>query len=73
MNSQTITEIFKRHGASPLDTPVFELKEVLAGSMSDLSFILFPTSSLTTTAYKNMARMPVSYTTYKTRVVKPAL
>lgn len=28
----TVTNIFKQHGAEALDTPVFELKEVLMGS-----------------------------------------
>lgn len=32
--SKTITDVFKRHAATPLDTPVFELKEILAGSSS---------------------------------------
>ena len=27
-----ITDVFKKHGGTPLDTPVFELKEILAGS-----------------------------------------
>lgn len=27
-----MTDVFKRHGGMPLDTPVFELREILAGS-----------------------------------------
>ena len=27
----TVAEVFKRHGALELDTPVFELKDVLTG------------------------------------------
>lgn len=33
-----ITDVFKKHGGTPLDTPVFELKEILAGSQ----FVLGP-------------------------------
>ncbi|GAO18955.1 hypothetical protein UVI_02059360 [Ustilaginoidea virens] len=29
-----ITDVFKKHGGTPLDTPVFELKEILSGSES---------------------------------------
>ncbi|KYK61366.1 histidyl-tRNA synthetase [Drechmeria coniospora] len=32
---QSITDIFKRHGGTPLDTPVFELKEILAGKYGE--------------------------------------
>ena len=31
----TITEVFKRHGAVTIDTPVFELKEILAGKYGE--------------------------------------
>lgn len=30
--SATISNVFKRHGGTALDTPVFELKEVLTNS-----------------------------------------
>jgi histidyl-tRNA synthetase len=29
---KTITDVFKRHGGITIDTPVFELKEILAGN-----------------------------------------
>jgi histidyl-tRNA synthetase len=29
---KTITDVFKRHGGITIDTPVFELKEILAGT-----------------------------------------
>lgn len=32
---KTITEIFKRHGAETIDTPVFELREVLMGKYGE--------------------------------------
>ena len=32
--SKKITDVFKQHGGTPLDTPVFELKEILSGSMA---------------------------------------
>ena len=31
----TITKIFKRHGAVTIDTPVFELKEILTGKYGE--------------------------------------
>ncbi|KAF5975920.1 histidine-tRNA ligase mitochondrial [Fusarium coicis] len=31
----TISDVFKRHGGIPLDTPVFELREVLAGKYGE--------------------------------------
>ncbi|CAK7207498.1 Cytoplasmic and mitochondrial histidine tRNA synthetase [Sporothrix eucalyptigena] len=37
----TITDVFKRHGAVPLDTPVFELKEVLAGKYGEDSRLIY--------------------------------
>src|ERR1700679_2917095 len=33
----TITSIFRRHGAVTIDTPVFELKDVLTGKYGDES------------------------------------
>lgn len=32
---QTIRDVFKRHGAVEIDTPVFELKETLLGKYGD--------------------------------------
>nr|RBQ87725.1 hypothetical protein FVER53263_01700 [Fusarium verticillioides] len=32
---QTISDVFKRHGGVPLDTPVFELRDVLAGKYGE--------------------------------------
>lgn len=37
----TISEVFKRHGAVPLDTPVFELKDVLAGKYGEDSRLIY--------------------------------
>ncbi|GME22393.1 hypothetical protein GTA08_BOTSDO13370 [Neofusicoccum parvum] len=37
----TITEVFKRHGAVTLDTPVFELKEILAGKYGEDSKLIY--------------------------------
>ncbi|KJR83855.1 histidyl-tRNA synthetase [Sporothrix schenckii 1099-18] len=37
----TITDVFKRHGGVPLDTPVFELKEVLAGKYGEDSRLIY--------------------------------
>ncbi|CAK7275545.1 Cytoplasmic and mitochondrial histidine tRNA synthetase [Sporothrix epigloea] len=36
-----ITDVFKRHGGVPLDTPVFELKEVLAGKYGEDSRLIY--------------------------------
>lgn len=36
-----ITEIFKRHGAQQIDTPVFELKEILTGKYGDDSKLIY--------------------------------
>ncbi|RQM07402.1 hypothetical protein DH86_00003200 [Scytalidium sp. 3C] len=36
-----ITEVFKRHGATALDTPVFELKEILAGKYGEDSRLIY--------------------------------
>ncbi|KAK0610032.1 histidyl-tRNA synthetase mitochondrial precursor [Bombardia bombarda] len=38
---QTITNVFKRHGGSPLETPVFELKEILAGKYGEDSRLIY--------------------------------
>ncbi|PHH91197.1 hypothetical protein CDD83_1383 [Cordyceps sp. RAO-2017] len=38
---KTITDIFKRHGGTPLDTPVFELKEILAGKYGEDSRLMY--------------------------------
>jgi histidyl-tRNA synthetase len=32
---QAIIDVFKRHGGTPLDTPVFELKEILSGKYGE--------------------------------------
>ncbi|KAF2182254.1 histidyl-tRNA synthetase [Zopfia rhizophila CBS 207.26] len=37
----TITEVFKRHGGVTLDTPVFELREVLAGKYGEDSKLIY--------------------------------
>ncbi|KAJ9648481.1 Cytoplasmic and mitochondrial histidine tRNA synthetase [Coniosporium tulheliwenetii] len=37
----TITEVFKRHGAVTIDTPVFELKEILAGKYGEDSKLIY--------------------------------
>lgn len=37
----TITEIFKRHGAQQIDTPVFELKDILTGKYGDDSKLIY--------------------------------
>ncbi|KAL4802057.1 hypothetical protein BDV18DRAFT_65897 [Aspergillus unguis] len=36
-----ITEVFKRHGGTQLDTPVFELKEILAGKYGEDSKLIY--------------------------------
>lgn len=38
---QTISDVYKRHGGVPLDTPVFELKEVLAGKYGEDSRLIY--------------------------------
>ncbi|KAF4583191.1 histidyl-tRNA synthetase [Ophiocordyceps camponoti-floridani] len=38
---KTITDVFKRHGGTPLDTPVFELKEILAGKYGEDSRLMY--------------------------------
>ncbi|CAA17892.2 mitochondrial and cytoplasmic histidine-tRNA ligase Hrs1 [Schizosaccharomyces pombe] len=37
----TVTEIFKRHGGVTLDTPVFELKEILSGKYGEDSKLIY--------------------------------
>ena len=37
----TITTVFKRHGAVTLDTPVFELRDILAGKYGEDSKLIF--------------------------------
>lgn len=37
----TITDIFKRHGGTALDTPVFELREILAGKYGEDSKLIY--------------------------------
>ncbi|KAG8408106.1 Cytoplasmic and mitochondrial histidine tRNA synthetase [Metarhizium acridum] len=36
-----ITDVFKKHGGTPLDTPVFELKEILAGKYGEDSKLIY--------------------------------
>ncbi|KAL4941057.1 hypothetical protein BDV06DRAFT_8097 [Aspergillus oleicola] len=36
-----ITEVFKRHGGTQLDTPVFELKEILSGKYGEDSKLIY--------------------------------
>lgn len=36
-----ITEVFKRHGAMALDTPVFELRETLTGKYGEDSKLIY--------------------------------
>lgn len=38
---ETITKVFKRHGAVTIDTPVFELKEVLTGKYGEDSKLIY--------------------------------
>ncbi|KAK3388591.1 hypothetical protein B0T20DRAFT_364754 [Sordaria brevicollis] len=38
---QTVGDIFKRHGGTPLDTPVFELREILAGKYGEDSKLIY--------------------------------
>lgn len=37
----TITEVFKRHRAATIDTPVFEPKEILAGKYDEDSKLIY--------------------------------
>jgi len=36
-----ITEVFKRHGATSLDTPVFELRDILSGKYGEDSKLIY--------------------------------
>lgn len=36
-----ITEVFKKHGATALDTPVFELRETLMGKYGEDSKLIY--------------------------------
>jgi histidyl-tRNA synthetase len=38
---KTVSEIFRRHGGTALDTPVFELKEILAGKYGEDSKLIY--------------------------------
>ena len=38
---ETVTTVFKRHGATTLDTPVFELKEILSGKYGEDSKLIY--------------------------------
>ncbi|AEO70298.1 11c14b2b-8afa-4b01-9e6a-905861fb1820 [Thermothielavioides terrestris] len=38
---KTITDVFKRHGGISIDTPVFELKEILAGKYGEDSKLIY--------------------------------
>ncbi|OTB01821.1 hypothetical protein M426DRAFT_323179 [Hypoxylon sp. CI-4A] len=38
---ETISNIFKLHGGTPLDTPVFELKEILAGKYGEEARLIY--------------------------------
>ncbi|KAK4997042.1 Cytoplasmic and mitochondrial histidine tRNA synthetase [Elasticomyces elasticus] len=38
---RTITDVFKRHGAVTIDTPVFELKEILSGKYGEDSKLIY--------------------------------
>lgn len=38
---QRVTEVFKRHGAVNIDTPIFELKEVLTGKYGEDSKLIY--------------------------------
>ena len=37
----TIKSVFKKHGASEIDTPVFELKETLMGKYGEESKLIY--------------------------------
>lgn len=38
---KTITTVFKKHGAVTIDTPVFELKEILSGKYGEDSKLIY--------------------------------
>jgi len=37
----TIRQVFKKHGASEIDTPVFELRETLTGKYGEDSKLIY--------------------------------
>jgi histidyl-tRNA synthetase len=37
----TITEVFEKHGGVTIDTPVFELKEILSGKYGEDSKLIY--------------------------------
>lgn len=39
--SQTITDVLKRHGGIPLDTPVFELRDILSEKYGEDSRLIY--------------------------------
>lgn len=41
LGSRTVSEIFERHGGQELDTPVFELKEILSGKYGEDSKLIY--------------------------------
>ncbi|KAI0481899.1 histidyl-tRNA mitochondrial precursor [Xylaria cf. heliscus] len=44
---RTISDVFKRHGGTPLDTPVFELKEILTEKYGEDSRLIYDLYDLT--------------------------
>lgn len=38
---KAIVDVFKRHGGTPLDTPVFELKEILSGKYGEDARLIY--------------------------------
>lgn len=38
---QAVGDVFRRHGGTPLDTPVFELKEILAGKYGEDARLIY--------------------------------
>jgi histidyl-tRNA synthetase len=38
---ESVTDVFKRHGATTLDTPVFELKDILSGKYGEDSKLIY--------------------------------
>ncbi len=39
--SEAIKNVFQRHGGIPLDTPVFELRDILAGKYGEDSRLIY--------------------------------
>ena len=37
----TVVDVFKKHGAVEIDTPIFELKEVLTGKYGEDSKLIY--------------------------------